>query len=178
MGGVVKLHFYRVPSISPSGMLSGGILFTRSWALPRMSTRESRWKRWRMTSSSSWPWCRAREDPSFFTCSTATLWRPPKVSAATGIKSIPSALQASLAMSHIATKEWIKKVVSSEPVHCCVCHHLSNLYLLFIVTSILVIKPTYHNSHEHFLLGVTGIPDFLVNLWDWQATIIIPMSWM
>ena len=30
-----------------------------------------------------------------------------------------------------------------------------------------------HNSHEHFLLGVTGIPDFLVNLWDWQAISII-----
>ena len=24
-------------------------------------------------------------------------------------------------------------------------------------------------SHQQFLLGVTGVPDFLVNLWDWQT---------
>ena len=36
----------------------------------------------------------------------------------------------------------------------------------------LTMMAMHHNSHEHFLLGVTGIPDFLVNLWDWQATII------
>ena len=40
-----------------------------------------------------------------------------------------------------------------------------------IIVIIIIPSIDNHNSHEHFLLGVTGIPDFLVNLWDWQATI-------
>ena len=86
---------YSTPSTSAPTSSSVVTRLTRRVALPRIRMRESLWKRCRTSICSSSPRWRASTDPSFLICSAATLCQPPSVSAATGMKAIPSCLQAS-----------------------------------------------------------------------------------
>ena len=80
------------PSISPSGLLD-----TCMTAFPLMRQRENRWKSCLVTIPSSSPDCLAKADASRLSCVTATLCKPPRVSAAIGKNEIPCSWQAAAA---------------------------------------------------------------------------------
>ena len=80
-----KSHHYSIPFTAGSTLLSSSTRFTNRAAFLFMSS-DRRWKRWQSSRCSSSPLCCfTRTAPSFFTCSTAALCQPPRVSAAIGM---------------------------------------------------------------------------------------------
>ena len=70
-------------------LVKGGLGSCWGEARRALSGTDALVRRWLMVSPSSWPVCLASADPSFLSCSRATLCHPPSDSAAMGIKAIP-----------------------------------------------------------------------------------------
>ena len=88
---------HSLPSISPARWSSSGPRLTTRAALPLMRPSESRWKRYRDASPSSWPVCRAKAVANILTCLIATQCMPPSASQARGMKARPCCRHASAA---------------------------------------------------------------------------------
>ena len=84
---IIDLGNHCVPPMADEGW--PGILLRRSEESPFWRSTDALVRRWLMVSPSSWPVCLASADPSFLSCSRATLCHPPSDSAAMGIKAIP-----------------------------------------------------------------------------------------
>ena len=89
------------PKPSSPSVLSLGFRLFRRAAFPLTSAIESCWKRWRVTVISSSPVCRASALPSFLISLTADLCQAPRLSTASGRKTIPYRLQACQDLSNL-----------------------------------------------------------------------------
>ena len=93
-----------MPSTSGWARSESGLLLTIKAALPLIRVRAILWNNCLMAMFSSIPWWRDKAAPILFVCSTATLWKPPRVSTATGRKEIPCSWQAWAAPSTLRLK--------------------------------------------------------------------------
>ena len=93
-----------MPSTSGWARSESGLLLMIMAALPLIRVRDILWNNCLVAMFSSIPWWRDRAAPILFVCSTATLWKPPRVSTAKGRKEIPCSWQAWAAPSTLRLK--------------------------------------------------------------------------
>ena len=79
-----------------------GTLLESIAELPRCRMTASRWNIWLTVSDSSWPVCLARALASLFSSITATGCHPPRLSAASGTKTMPCCRHSSAARANFS----------------------------------------------------------------------------
>ena len=97
------MNHHTISSTLPPAASDGRLLFNRA-AFPRIKATESCWKSLWMVTLSSSPFWRARALPSLTTSAAAEGCQAPKLSAATGVNTMPCLLQASQDLSSFL--EW------------------------------------------------------------------------
>ena len=120
--------------------MTSGVRLDSIKAFPLMRVTESLLKSWPVGSLSSHPFFLASAAPSFFTWPTAVLWRPPKVSRATGRKVKPCVLQASAVSLILRSKAF----VSALPASLAATVTLVGASGLVTVTSSAASLPSHH----------------------------------
>ena len=108
---------YWTPSTSGWARSESGLLLMIMAALPLIRVMDILWNNCLMAMFSSIPWWRDNAAPILFVCSTATLWKPPRVSRAKGRKEIPCSWQAWAAPSTLL--EGLLKCASSSSSSWC-----------------------------------------------------------
>ena len=107
-----------MPSTSGWARSKSGLLLMIMAALPLIRVRDILWNNCLIAMFSSIPWCRDKAAP-ILVCSTATLWKPPRVSRAKGRKEIPWSWQAWAAPSTLRLKAFSSAKCDWNKYYCC-----------------------------------------------------------